>query len=106
MYWKFCDKALLNIPSSRAIARLKDEPTRKQLISDAITYNLSLIEIKRKINEIEQQFKPEAPSIKEQIDHTFRKLKQSKVWDDPKKKAKVEKLLAQLNALMKNDNTN
>lgn len=96
----------LEYTKARAIAGFCDESARKQLLEDAIAYNLSLSEIKRKIKEIEQQFKPETPSIKDQVDDTFRKLKQSKVWNDPKKKAKVEKLLTQLNALMKNDNAN
>lgn len=96
----------LEYTKARAIARLRDESTRKQLLEDTIAYNLSLNEIKSRIKEIEQQSKPEALSIKDQIDDTLRKLKQSKVWDDPKKKAKVEKLLAQLEALMKSDNAN
>ncbi|WP_245912087.1 hypothetical protein [Brunnivagina elsteri] len=86
-----------------AIAKVKDEESRKKLLDDAIVYNFSLNEIKRKIKEIEQQVKPETPSIKDQVDNTFRKLKQSKVWEDPKKKVKVEKLLAQLDALMVDD---
>jgi len=88
---------------ARAIARVGDEQTRKQLLEDAVAYNLSLNEIKGKIKEIEQQVKPQSPSIKDQVDNTFRRLKQSKVWDDPKKKAKVEKLLAQLDALINTD---
>ncbi|MBD2431983.1 MULTISPECIES: ParB/RepB/Spo0J family partition protein [Fischerella] len=89
---------------ARALARLQDEDTRKQLLEDAIAYNLSLSEIKRKIKEIEQQPKSaETPSIKDLADETFRRLKKSQVWDDPKKKAKVEKLLAQLNALIEDD---
>ncbi len=88
---------------ARAIARVGDEQTRKQLLEDAVAYNLSLNEIKGKIKEIEQQVKPQTPSIKDQVDNTFRRLKQSKVWDDPKKKAKVEKLLAQLDALINTD---
>ncbi|WP_026736038.1 ParB/RepB/Spo0J family partition protein [Fischerella sp. PCC 9605] len=96
----------LEYTKARAIARVQDEETRKQLLEDARAYNLSLNEIKKQIREIEQQFLPETLSIKDQVDSTFRKLKQSKVLDDPKKKAKVEKLLAQLEALMKNDKTN
>ncbi|QLE59594.1 ParB/RepB/Spo0J family partition protein [Nostoc sp. TCL26-01] len=89
---------------ARAIARLQDEETRKQLLEDAIAYNLSLSEIKRKIKEIEQQTKSETPSLKDKADDTFRRFKKSQVWDDPKKKAKVEKLLAQLDELMQDDN--
>jgi ParB family transcriptional regulator, chromosome partitioning protein len=91
---------------ARAIAKVKDDQKRKELLEYAIAYNLSLNEIKTKIKEIEQSVKPETPSTKDQVDNTFRRLKQSKVWDDPKKKVKVEKLLAQLDALMKNENTN
>lgn len=88
---------------ARAIARLQDESTRKELLEDAIAYNLSLSEIKRKIKEIESAAQPETPSLKDKADDTFRRLKKSQVWDDPKKQAKVEKLLAQLNALIEDD---
>jgi ParB family transcriptional regulator, chromosome partitioning protein len=90
----------LEYTKARAIAKVKDGESRKQLLDSAIAYNFSLNEIKRKIKEIEQQVKPETPSIKDQVDNTFRRLKQSKVWEDPKKKVKVEKLLAQLDALI------
>ncbi|TBR56379.1 chromosome partitioning protein ParB, partial [Westiellopsis prolifica IICB1] len=93
----------LEYTKARAIARVKDDQTRKQLLEDAISYNLSLNEIKRKIKEIEQQSESESPSLKDQVDDTFQRFKKAKVWDDPKKKAKVEKLLAQLEALMKAD---
>ncbi|ODG97112.1 chromosome partitioning protein ParB [Nostoc sp. KVJ20] len=95
---------------ARAIARVEDKETRKQLLEDAIAYNLSLTEIKRKIQEIEQQSKSESSkqtesaSIKGRVDDTFQRFKKAKVWDDPKKKSKVEKLLAQLDALMQGDN--
>ncbi|KOP26566.1 chromosome partitioning protein ParB, partial [Hapalosiphon sp. MRB220] len=90
----------LEYTKARAIARITDSETRKQLLEDAIAYNFSLNEIKRKIKEISQQPESESPSLKDQADNTFRRLKKSNVWDDPKKKAKVEKLLAQLEALM------
>jgi ParB family transcriptional regulator, chromosome partitioning protein len=94
---------------ARAIARIQDESRRIQLLEDAIAYNLSLSEIKRKIQEIEQQSKSELPSqtesasIKDRVDDTFQRFKKSQVWDNPKKKSQVEKLLAQLEALMKTE---
>ncbi|MHC5676132.1 ParB/RepB/Spo0J family partition protein [Nostoc sp.] len=94
---------------ARAIARVQDESTRKQLLLDAIAYNLSLTEIKRKIQEIEStaqsssSSQTETASIKERVDDTFQRFKKAKVWDDPKKKSKVEKLLAQLDALIKTE---
>jgi ParB family chromosome partitioning protein len=96
----------LEYTKARALARVASQETRKQLLLDAIAYNLSLNEIKRKIQQTEQQQEPENPSIKDQVDDILRRLKQSKVLDDPKKKAKVEKLLAQLSALILDDNTN
>ncbi|NDJ25555.1 ParB/RepB/Spo0J family partition protein [Nostoc sp. B(2019)] len=95
---------------AQAIARVKDESTRKELLENAIAYNLSLSEIKLKIKEIEQQsqvnssFQTKSKSIKDRVDDTFQRFKKAKVWDDPKKKVKVEKLLAQLDALMQDDN--
>ncbi|WP_375471449.1 ParB/RepB/Spo0J family partition protein, partial [uncultured Nostoc sp.] len=100
----------LETSKAKAIARVGDEKTRKQFLEDAIAYNLSLSEIKRKIQEIEQQSKSESSqqtesaSIKDRVDDTFQRFKKAKVWDDPKKKSKVEKLLAQLDALMQGDN--
>ncbi|PHJ59027.1 plasmid partitioning protein ParB [Nostoc linckia z18] len=94
---------------AKAIARVQDDKTRKELLEDAIAYNLSLSEIKRKIQEIEQQLKSESPSqtepvsIKQRVDDTFQRFKKAKVWDDPKKKAKIEKVLAQLEALIKTE---
>jgi ParB family chromosome partitioning protein len=43
----------LEYTKARAIARVGDEQTRKQLLEDAIAYNLSLNEIKRKMAKIE-----------------------------------------------------
>ncbi|MCC5603189.1 ParB/RepB/Spo0J family partition protein [Nostoc favosum] len=99
----------LEYTKARAIARLQNEDTRKQLLEDAKVLNLSLSEIKRKIQEIESAVQSESSeqtesaSVKERVDDTFQRFKKAKVWDDPKKKSKVEKLLAQLEALMKTE---
>lgn len=95
----------LEYTKARALARVQDESARKQLLEDVRAYNLSLNEIKRQIQQLEQQSQPETPSLKNKADETFRRLKKSQVWDDPKKQAKVEKLLAQLDALMSDDNS-
>lgn len=95
---------------ARAIARVPDEEKRKQILEEAIVNRLSLSEIKLKIKEIGQQTQSdsstntEITSTKELADETFRRLKKSQAWDDPKKKAKIEKLLLQLNTLIEGDN--
>ena len=91
----------LETSKAKAIAKIPDEQTRTELITEAIEYNLSLNEIKQKIKAIQQQSLSESPSLKQRADDTFRRLKKSQVWDDPKKTAKVEKLLSQLDELMK-----
>jgi ParB family transcriptional regulator, chromosome partitioning protein len=99
----------LEYTKARAIARVKDESVRIELLQTAIDYNLSLSEIKQKVKEIEQESssQPSSPtestSLKERVDDTWRRFKKAKVWDDPKKKARIEKVLAQLEALMKED---
>lgn len=99
----------LEYTKARAIARVKNQEIRIELLETAIDYNLSLNEIKQKVKEIEQQSESQASSqtestsLKERVDDTWRRFKKAKVWDDPKKKARIEKVLAQLEALMKED---
>jgi ParB family transcriptional regulator, chromosome partitioning protein len=38
-------------------------------------------------------------SLKNRVDAALQRVKKSKVWDDPKKQKKLEKLLAELEAL-------
>jgi ParB family transcriptional regulator, chromosome partitioning protein len=99
----------LEYTKARAIARVKDEKIRNELLKTAIECNLSLSEIKQKIQVLEQQSESVSSSqteqidLKERVDETFRRFKKAKLWDDPKKKTRIEKLLAQLEALMKED---
>jgi ParB family chromosome partitioning protein len=87
-----------------AIARLKEQPERQELLEAAITEDLSLNEIKDRIKSLldakmslqEEQ----SPSLKSRMDNAYAKIKKSKIWNDPKKKRQLEKLLAQLEALL------
>ncbi|HEY9641534.1 MAG TPA: ParB/RepB/Spo0J family partition protein [Coleofasciculaceae cyanobacterium] len=87
---------------AQAIARLKDEAQRKQLLSDAIAQDLSLTQIKEWIEnsraaKAESELSP--LSMKTQIDDVLRLVKRSKVWTDPKKQKRLEKLLSELRSL-------
>nr|WP_199331158.1 ParB/RepB/Spo0J family partition protein [Calothrix sp. FACHB-1219] len=99
----------LEYTKARAIARVKNEKTRDELLNIAIEHNLSLSEIKQKIQVFEQQsesrssYQTETTDLKERVDDTLRRFKKAKLWDDPKKKTQVEKLLAQLEALMQQE---
>lgn len=88
---------------AQAISRVKDTSQRGVLLEEAIRANLSLTQIKEKINAIKPAIgnrTDSSPSLKQQFDQTYRQVKKSKVWDDPKKKKKLEKLLADLNSLL------
>ncbi len=107
---------LLNLPSeilaalrqgklaytkARAIARLKDEQTRQTLLDEAIEGNLTLTQIKGRAKELTpaKEDKTKEPDLK----HRAKQLIKSKAWDDPKKRKKLESLLAQMEKVLVED---
>ncbi|BAY87894.1 ParB family protein (plasmid) [Calothrix parasitica NIES-267] len=84
-----------------AIAKIKDKEQREQLLAEVLEKNLSLKEIKERIEALKPAKDPEKLSLKQRVDDTFRRLKKSKALDDEKKKKSIEKLLTQMEALMK-----
>ncbi|HAJ58731.1 MAG TPA: chromosome partitioning protein ParB [Cyanobacteria bacterium UBA8543] len=93
----------LSYTKARALARLKEQPERQELLEAAIAEDLSLNEIKERIKSFQAakrvQDEEQPPSLKSRMDKAIAKIKKSKIWDDPKKKRQLEKLLAQLEAL-------
>jgi ParB family transcriptional regulator, chromosome partitioning protein len=96
----------LEYTKALAIARVKDEAQRQKLLKDAIAQDLSLSQIKEQItaiNAAKADVKKQPISLKKRFDSTYQLVRKSKVWDDPTKKRQVEKLLAQLEALIKEE---
>lgn len=104
---------LLNLPSdilealrqgqieytkARLVAQLKDEEQRKELLVKAIEANLSVIEIREWIKSL----KPprHGDTLAERVKSTYKKIKQIKLWEDPKKRKTLEKLLGQIEELI------
>ena len=84
---------------AKAIARVKDEETRKQLLEKALANSLSLSQIKEKVKALKPT--KEKEELKSRVDNTYKKLKTSKqLWLDPKKRKKLESLLSQLEKLI------
>lgn len=87
-----------------AITRLKEQSERQELLEAAIASDLSLNEIKERIKSLQDAKRSldeeQPPSLKIRMDKAITKIKKSKIWDDPKKKRQLEKLLAQLEALL------
>lgn len=89
-----------------AIARLKDDSVRQDLLNRAIQNNLSLNQIRAAINDL----RTEPPPATDQRSHLSTRLKKlyqsaqkSQALEDPAKQRKLAKLLDQLESLMNKD---
>ncbi len=93
---------------AQAIARVKDDGKREELLNKAISQDLSLTQIKDQISTLKAAKKPEEdenhPSLKGQIDDVLRLAKRSKVWTDPKKQKRLEKVLEELKSIISDMN--
>lgn len=88
---------------AQAIARIKDDQQRRQLLAEVISQDLSLAQIKAKIASL-KAMKGDADAgdslLKNQIDDVLRLARRSQAWSDPKKQRRLEKLLAELKTLV------
>lgn len=108
---------LLNLPSevletlrrgdlaytkARAIACLKNEEARNQLLDEAVAVNLSLSQIKQRAKELipieQQKVAKQEISPQKRLSNIGKKMKQA--WDDPKKRKKLESLLVQIEKVL------
>ncbi|MBD1853915.1 ParB/RepB/Spo0J family partition protein [Cyanobacteria bacterium FACHB-502] len=89
---------------AQAIARVKDDNQRKELLEEAVSQDLSLSQIKDKIAVLKspKTSNDSELSLRSQIDDVLQLAKRSKVWDNPKKQRKLEKILADLKTLISN----
>ena len=87
---------------AQAIARVKNEEQRKDLLKKVIAQGLSLAQIKERVDSFKSTAAAAAvqPLLKTQIDDVLKLAKRSKIWDDPKKQKKLEKVLADLRSLI------
>jgi ParB family chromosome partitioning protein len=90
----------LEYTKARAIARVKDDEVRQQLLQEAIAQNLSLTQIKERLRDLTSTAAKEA-TVSDRLVSVSRKVKQG--LDDPKKQKRLEKLLQQLEALVETD---
>jgi ParB family chromosome partitioning protein len=89
---------------AKAISKIKDETERLTLLEEAIAQSLSLSQIRERLKQARSV--PEGDhTLKSRMDVTYRRLLQAKFWDDSSKQKKLEKLLAQMEALLAEDST-
>lgn len=90
----------LEYTKARAIARVKGEQNRTKLLRQAVTDNLSLSEIKTRIQELKP--KPESTPeniLAERLSEIGKRLRKDGVWSDQKKRNRIAKLLDELERL-------
>jgi ParB family transcriptional regulator, chromosome partitioning protein len=92
----------LEYTKARAIAQVKDESQRKKLLKQAVSKGLSLNEIKGQVAELKVADVPddETVSFVDRFDLVYRQVKKAKLWDDPKKLRKLEKILTDLEGML------
>ncbi|MBD2695245.1 chromosome partitioning protein ParB, partial [Anabaena catenula FACHB-362] len=92
-------KGEIEYTKATAIARIKDLAQRTALIEATIADSLSLTQINERIK-ASRQINPEPPSLKNRYKEASSQLQKAKVWENPKKQKALEKLLAQIEALL------
>jgi ParB family chromosome partitioning protein len=92
-------KGEIEYTKATAIARVKDLAQRTALLEATIADSLSLTQINERIK-ASRQVNPEPPSLKNRYKEASSQLQKAKVWENPKKQKALEKLLAQIEALL------
>ena len=94
----------LEYTKARAIAGVKDPVLRQQILQESVEQNLPVRAIRDRTTQAKQaavdQSEPPEPTLRSRFDQTYKQVKKSKVWDDPKKSKKIERLLDELQKLV------
>ena len=84
---------------AKAIARVKDEAARKQLLEDALANSLSLSQIRSLIKESKPAKHHE--ELRSRFDNTYKQARKAKnLWSNAKKRKQLESLLIKLEKLI------
>ncbi|QJB44354.1 ParB/RepB/Spo0J family partition protein [Dolichospermum flos-aquae] len=90
----------LEYTKARAIAKLKDEGERRELLDKVLNENLSLSEIKQLVKELTPGKTTPKETLNAKYSELGKRLKNAQVWEDVKKTKKLEKLLGDLEQLL------
>jgi ParB family chromosome partitioning protein len=90
----------LEYTKARAIAKLKDDGERRELLHKVLNENLSLSEIKQLVKELTPGKITAKETLNAKYSEIGKRLKNAQVWEDVKKTKKLEKLLSDLEQLL------
>lgn len=98
----------LEYTKAKAIARIKEENQRQDLLQKAVNKNLSIREIRsevkarQKLEPTQNQKESRILSIPDRLVELARKMKKNKVWQHPSRSAEIEELLKKLEEVVTN----
>jgi ParB family transcriptional regulator, chromosome partitioning protein len=98
----------LEYTKAQAISKIKSETERMTLLNDTIHNNLSLAQINQQVKTLKKNPEQQQENPNQQQSLQFRykevssRLQKSLIWENPKKQKSLEKLLAQIEALIEN----
>lgn len=98
----------LEYTKAQAISKIKSETERMTLLNDTIHNNLSLAQINQQVKTLKKSPEQQQENLNQQQSLQFRykevssRLQKSPIWENPKKQKSLEKLLAQIEALIEN----
>jgi len=88
------------------LLKVKDSTQQQELLEFAITHNLSIDQIQERVKSL-RPVKAEKPMLLSQrLSVIPKQLKQAKVWEDPHKRKKLEKLLNEMERLLEQTGVN
>ena len=90
---------------AQAIARIKDETQRTELLQEATENNFSLSQIRERVKSLKVIDSDTEPTMKQQLEKACRSLVKSRLIDDPKKQRQLVKLLAQIESLLSEEDS-
>jgi len=96
-------KGDIEYTKGKAIAKIDDRDRREQLLSTAIDRRLSLTQIGEEIKSTQADLPAIDPATlepRQRIQSTLKKATSAKVWQDPLKWKKIDKLLIQIDELL------
>jgi ParB family transcriptional regulator, chromosome partitioning protein len=84
---------------ARAIGQVKDEDARQALLTEAIKSDLSLTDIRGRVDEGKKGAKP-VRDLGTRLGDVYKRAKKAKLWNDPEKHQQIEEALNILEKLL------
>jgi ParB family transcriptional regulator, chromosome partitioning protein len=84
---------------ARAIGQVKDEDARQALLTEAIKSDLSLVDIRGRVDDGKKGSKP-VGDLGIRLGEVYKRVKKAKLWDDPEKKQQLKDALDTLEKLL------